>query len=39
MVNILIDAFLVFGIASLAVVLFAGLFYGLALIAIWMESK
>lgn len=39
MVDILIDIFLGFGIVSAGIVLLAGIFYGLALIAIWMERK
>lgn len=39
MVDILIDIFLGFGIVSAAILLLAGLFYGLALIAIWTDGK
>lgn len=39
MVDILIDIFLGFGIASAAIVLLAAVFYGLALVAMWMTEK
>lgn len=39
MADIFIEIFAIFCILSLAILLFEGLFYGLALIAIWMDKK